>query len=376
MWAGVDVGGERKGFDVAVVDSTAVVELWSGLRVDEVVARLDAVGPDLVAVDSPRGFARPGERIRDDEREFLRARICGIRATPDEQTVRDESRAYYGWVRHGLRLYEALAGGPVVECFPTASWTRWGGPRQGRDRAIWSQSVLDAFGLAGTERVRTQDERDAVAAALTAREHDHGVTQSYGGIVVPRVDLPPRLDADGLVLDAFTSADAEEHAAGEDDEQARRFGWWPARSTADGARAAFERWYYAWRAGRRQANFAVRDASTRVLLGGCELRRHPDGIGRVSYWTFPAHRGRGVASRALGRLCRFAFDELAVERIELLAEPDNAASLRVAEKAGFTREGVLRRQAVFCDERRDMVLFSLLPDDVPAVADVPRYTRR
>jgi RimJ/RimL family protein N-acetyltransferase len=71
-----------------------------------------------------------------------------------------------------------------------------------------------------------------------------------------------------------------------------------------------------------------------------------------------------VATRALALVARHAFDELGADRVQLTTEPNNLASQRVAEKAGFTREGVLRSLLEFKGRRRDAVMFSLLPEDV------------
>lgn len=195
----MDVGGGGKGFHVAVVDCLGLIAL-ERLREPAAVAAwlregVDGGPPALVAVDSPREAAEPGELSRADERLFARARICGIRFTPDRATI-DAPRAngddFYGWIRNGFALYVALeeAGLPAVECFPTASWTRWGGARDGRRRAAWSQQVLDGLGVAGLPARRlSQDDRDAVAAALTARAHagpPRKGTESFGAIVVPR----------------------------------------------------------------------------------------------------------------------------------------------------------------------------------------------
>ena len=60
----------------------------------------------------------------------------------------------------------------------------------------------------------------------------------------------------------------------------------------------------------------------------------------------------------------WAFDELGVKRIGLLADPRNVASVRVAERAGFQREGVLRCWVEVNGERVDHVSFSLLPTDL------------
>jgi RimJ/RimL family protein N-acetyltransferase len=84
--------------------------------------------------------------------------------------------------------------------------------------------------------------------------------------------------------------------------------------------------------------------------------------GHIGYWCVAQARGRGVVTHALRRLCRFGFGELGLKRLELIADPDNAASQRVAEKAGFQREAVLRSHLLHPDgRRRDSVMFSLLP---------------
>lgn len=73
----------------------------------------------------------------------------------------------------------------------------------------------------------------------------------------------------------------------------------------------------------------------------------------VGYWLPPHARGRGVATRTVLMLARWAFDELAVARLELTCAPDNVASQRVAERCGFVREGVLRSHIRFKEGRRD-----------------------
>lgn len=90
-------------------------------------------------------------------------------------------------VRHGLALFDALAarGTPTIEVFPTASWTRWCGARGTASRTRWSRSGLARLGLAGIPERTNQDQRDAIAAAVTGRQHTHGLTEAIGAIVVP-----------------------------------------------------------------------------------------------------------------------------------------------------------------------------------------------
>jgi ribosomal-protein-alanine N-acetyltransferase len=126
------------------------------------------------------------------------------------------------------------------------------------------------------------------------------------------------------------------------------------------AREVVERAASRWQAGEA-AEFALLGADE--CVGSLWLNLGADGRASVGYWLLPHARGKGIAGRALGLVAQWAFDELGVKRIGLLADPRNVASLRVAERAGFQREGVLRSWVDVNGERVDHVSFSLLPTD-------------
>ena len=111
--------------------------------------------------------------------------------------------------------------------------------------------------------------------------------------------------------------------------------------------------------------FAITDAESGEVIGSIDMRINRMATGHVGYWLAAEARGRGLTTAALRALSRWAFEELDVGRVELVTDPENIASQRVAEKAGFTREGVLRSILVNRDgTRRDGVMFSLLPGDL------------
>jgi predicted nuclease with RNAse H fold len=184
-WVGVDVGGKRKGFDLAVVDRTQVLALQRRLTCADVVQIVEGVAPLAVGIDSPSCCAPPGKTTRSGERAIARD-ICGIRWTPDEPTVFGND--YYAWVVHGLGLYNALGtvDTSVIEVFPTGSWTQWLGARGHQRRSSWTRAGLAQLGLAGVPHRTNQDQRDAIAAAVTAIQFSEGMTQSFGEIVVPK----------------------------------------------------------------------------------------------------------------------------------------------------------------------------------------------
>ena len=152
------------------------------------------------------------------------------------------------------------------------------------------------------------------------------------------VTAVPELRGDRIVLSAHADSEAAAHAAGEDEETARRFGWWPAYSTEETVRAAYANWARNWQDDGPVRAFAARDRGSGALVGGCELRIGPDGTGEVSYWTHAGKRGRGHARNALALLVGYAAS-IGVTRLEAHIALDNHASRRVAEAAGFAQAG-------------------------------------
>lgn len=120
-----------------------------------------------------------------------------------------------------------------------------------------------------------------------------------------------------------------------------------------------------WRSGR-EASFVLLDAASETLLGAIGARLTAWPVADVGYWVAASARGRGVAARGAKLLARWAFDELGSVRVEIVTDVENVASQRVAEKAGFQREGVLRQRLEVKGRRSDCVMFSLLPADLEA----------
>lgn len=121
--------------------------------------------------------------------------------------------------------------------------------------------------------------------------------------------------------------------------------------------------------GGREPTFVIADAADGALLGTLAFHRRPDEPGKaaVGYWLAPGARGRGAATGAVLLAVRWAFGiEPALVRMELLTLVGNEASGRVALRAGFTREGVLRRYLPFRGELMDAVMFARLRGDPEA----------
>ncbi|HEY0937020.1 MAG TPA: GNAT family N-acetyltransferase [Trebonia sp.] len=83
----------------------------------------------------------------------------------------------------------------------------------------------------------------------------------------------------------------------------------------------------------------------------------------LGYGVRADQRGRGYATEALSAVTRWVLAEGGIQRAWLTANTDNVASVRVAEKAGFRREGTLRRAGREADGLHDLAVFALLDDE-------------
>ena len=112
--------------------------------------------------------------------------------------------------------------------------------------------------------------------------------------------------------------------------------------------------------------YAVEDATTGEFLGSCGLsgysaeHRHAS----LGYWIRTTATRRGIATAAARLVAQAGFEDLGLIRIEVMAPVSNAASLRVAEKLGCTREGTLRSKLILPYGAVDVAVFGLFPDSL------------
>jgi RimJ/RimL family protein N-acetyltransferase len=113
--------------------------------------------------------------------------------------------------------------------------------------------------------------------------------------------------------------------------------------------------------------FAITDAESGLLLGSIGVRwNERRDVGEIGYWVRADARGRGVVTRAIRLVSRYAFEHEGAARLQLRADVENVGSRRAAEKAGFSFEGV-QRAAHWnerLDRRQDHAMYSLLPGEI------------
>jgi RimJ/RimL family protein N-acetyltransferase len=184
---------------------------------------------------------------------------------------------------------------------------------------------------------------------------------------VQSLPLPePALRDDAVVLRAWREEDLPAMVAACQDPLLARYVGTPLPYTEADAR----RWFERQAAGRQRGeslSLAITDARTGAVLGDVYLVRvvWEHRRAEVGYWLSREARGRGSATRALALLARWALGPLRLSRLEALVEPGNPASLRVARRCRFVREGLLRSYLAQRGGRGDAVILSLLPGDLP-----------
>ncbi|WP_046729198.1 GNAT family N-acetyltransferase [Streptomyces humi] len=110
---------------------------------------------------------------------------------------------------------------------------------------------------------------------------------------------------------------------------------------------------------------------TQGLAGMLGLTMRSLGTAEVGFWSAREHRGRGHITEATLAVARWAFTEMAIDRVEWRAEVGNLASRAVAERAGFAMEGTLRSGINNKGVRRDCWVGSLLPSDLGLPSAAP-----
>lgn len=188
----------------------------------------------------------------------------------------------------------------------------------------------------------------------------------YGGAVEIRTPDPPI--SDGVVtLRPWTVDDVEAIArACNEPEIARWIHQMPSPYGKRDAREYVAATQAAWDEGAG-AFFAIVDAAVGEPVGSIAIHVQDAAWGNVEvgYWTAAEARGRGLTTRALRLISRWAIEQAGAERVQLRADVHNTASLRVAENAGFIREGTLRSAAYNQRQGRriDYAVYSLIPGD-------------
>jgi len=176
-------------------------------------------------------------------------------------------------------------------------------------------------------------------------------------IVGPRILLRPLRSGDGAAIFEAVEESRTEIAP-----------WLPwvektqmPSDSEEAARRGAARWLL-----REDLMVGIWDCNTDRCLGGSGLHRIDWTVPafEIGYWLRTSAWGQGYASEAVQVLCRFAFETLGANRVEIRCDAKNTRSAAVPERLGFVREAYLRNDGRDRGgELRDTLIFALTPDD-------------
>jgi RimJ/RimL family protein N-acetyltransferase len=117
---------------------------------------------------------------------------------------------------------------------------------------------------------------------------------------------------------------------------------------------------------KTEFDYAILDVKTDRFLGGVGLNQfnRDHNFGNLGYWVRSSSAGHGVATAAAHLAARLGFEDLGLQRIEIVAAVGNLASQRVAEKLNARREGVLQNRLLVHGRAQDAVMYALVPADL------------
>lgn len=180
--------------------------------------------------------------------------------------------------------------------------------------------------------------------------------------------MAARLSANGIVIRPHETEDVAPLCAAVVESMAtvgRWMSWCHPDYSMEDANTWYERTARAWASDDGDREFGIFDAASGTALGcvGINQINRVNLFANMGYWVRSSHERRGIASTAARLASGFAFADLGLVRIEIVALPDNEASRRVAEKIGARFECIARSRLQFKGETRDAAVYSLLRDD-------------
>lgn len=146
---------------------------------------------------------------------------------------------------------------------------------------------------------------------------------------------------------------------------ARWMPWCHAEYSIGEAKAWLETCQAEWARGASYP-FLIVEPKRNEVIGGVDINQinRDHNFGNIGYWVSSSHAGRGVATAAVKMVANFGFAEVGLMRLEIVALADNAASRRVAEKAGAKFECVARNRLAGWGKSHDAAVYSLVPTDL------------
>jgi ribosomal-protein-alanine N-acetyltransferase len=116
---------------------------------------------------------------------------------------------------------------------------------------------------------------------------------------------------------------------------------------------------------KQKIRWGIAKTGAKKIIGYCDYHVFDEAnlIGEISFCLAKEHWGQGIMNEAIRAVVRFGFEKLQLNRIEARSMPQNIGSLKVLEKAGFQKEGLIRQGLLKNQTFYDLCLYSILKND-------------
>ena len=172
---------------------------------------------------------------------------------------------------------------------------------------------------------------------------------------------PQHIESIRLIIRLVEQTDLPDLMLVNGDQEVTRFLPYPTWQSLTDAEAWFERMSRAQAAGTA-LQFVIIEKKTHTAIGTCLIFRYDQGSSRaeLGYVLGRSYWGAGYMEEAMHAIIDHAFNYLQLRRLEAEVNPVNHASLRLLERLGFVREGVLRERWVAAQQPYDVIVYGLL----------------
>lgn len=325
-----------------------LIAYWSGRLAD--------------SVSYARRGAESAERSRGTSAVWLAASRARALA------AQGDAAAAHAAVDRAAEARDAVAGDELDELGGLCTFSRarelyyaadalaWSGAAEAQRAEALATEALDAYATAPEVERAFGDQAGARCALATSRVSRGEVD----GAAEPKL-WPLELEGHKTVLRELVAEDVDAVAAIIGDERVTQFLSFDSRTREQAAgmiSGVIER---AQAEPRTEFYLAVTSHDGDLgLLGFARLALTGHQAGKLGYAIGYEHQGKGYATDAVTTMVDYGFQTLGLHRITAAIGPDNPASIAVAERLGFTREGVLREHVFTNGSWRDSMLFSVL----------------
>jgi [ribosomal protein S5]-alanine N-acetyltransferase len=139
--------------------------------------------------------------------------------------------------------------------------------------------------------------------------------------------------------------------------------------TLEGTKAQMEFYDRLWRE-KTGIWWKIIHRQTNESIGACGINSYQSDHEKaeLGYWLMPEYWGKGVMKEVLPVMIQYVFRQWKLHRLEAVIEEGNESSVKLAERLGFKREGLMRESEIKNGKRINLMLYSLLTSDWKLIA--------